>query len=98
LTIQLLAHRHLGLHDFVLQKVQKLGFPGVLPFFHAGDGDRAGEFSPRIESRVHAVLSSPDLYRGDPEGVLRATAESESLTREIETAFARWAELSEVGA
>ena len=44
---------------------------------------------------IHASMAGAELYRGDPDAVRRATNDAEALTREIETAFVRWAELSE---
>ena len=44
---------------------------------------------------AHALLADPDFYKRDAREVAEATQRAESLEREIETAFARWSELSE---
>jgi len=44
---------------------------------------------------LHAAMASVELYRGEPDAVRRATEGAEALTRDVEAAFARWAELSD---
>jgi ATP-binding cassette subfamily F protein uup len=44
---------------------------------------------------VHEAMADPDFFKGDPEAIRDATLRSESLAKEIEEAYTRWAELDE---
>jgi len=44
---------------------------------------------------LHDRMAAHGFFRGDPEAIRQATARSQSLPREIEAAFERWAELDE---
>ena len=45
--------------------------------------------------QLHATMSEPGFFRGDAEEIRKASDRAASLPQEIETTFARWAELDE---
>ncbi len=46
-------------------------------------------------SLLHDRMADPSYFKGDPEEIRRATGDAQRLPEEIETLFARWAELDE---
>jgi ATP-binding cassette subfamily F protein uup len=56
--------------------------------------ERIQELETRLQT-VHETMAGGQLYRGGPEAVRKAAEEEAALTSAIETAFQRWAELSE---
>ncbi|MBT8396538.1 MAG: ATP-binding cassette domain-containing protein [Gemmatimonadetes bacterium] len=44
---------------------------------------------------LHEEMARPDFFQGDPETIKEATARSQALPREIDSAFARWADLDQ---
>jgi ATP-binding cassette subfamily F protein uup len=45
--------------------------------------------------QLHATMSEPGFFRGDAEEIRKASDRAAALPQEIETTFARWAELDE---
>jgi ABC transport system ATP-binding/permease protein len=45
---------------------------------------------------AHETLAAPDFYKGDPDRVAEVTQRAQELEQEIERAFERWSELSDV--
>ncbi len=46
-------------------------------------------------AKLHARMAEPDFFKGDADAIREATERARELPREIEAAFARWAELDE---
>jgi ATP-binding cassette subfamily F protein uup len=53
----------------------------------------------KLEAELEALsqkLNDPDFYRGPADEIKTVTERAEAIPHELETAFARWAELDEL--